>query len=139
MKEKHIIAYLKTAQVFADCSTAQRLHVGAICVKDDKIISIGYNGTPSGWSNLCEDESGRTLPHVIHAEANCIMKLAKTSGQADGSIMFCTHSPCVECAKLIAGSGISKVYYIEAYRSLDGINLLKQMNVDVEQKDLDKL
>ena len=135
MKEKHVIAYSKTALNFAECSTARRLKVGAICVKDDKIISIGYNGTPSGWSNECEEKVNGTLKtksFVIHAEANCIAKLAKSGGGANESIMFCTHSPCIECAKLIATSGIQKVYYITPYRSEDGINFLKECGVSVE-------
>jgi dCMP deaminase len=141
MKEKHVIAYSKTALNFAECSTAQRLKVGAICVKDDKIISIGYNGTPSGWDNECEEKVGgpdtgsgtlKTKNCVIHAEANCIAKLAKSGGGSEGSIMFCTHSPCIECAKLIATSGIKKVYYITPYRNEDGINFLKDCGVDIE-------
>ncbi len=131
MKEKHIRAYLKTAQIFAECSTAKRLHVGAICVKDHRIISIGYNGTPSGFDNTCEDAQGNTKPEVIHAEANCLLKLAKTSGEASGSTLFCTHSPCIECAKLILISGISTVYYIEKYRNSAGIDFLEKANIKV--------
>ena len=131
MKDKHIKAYLKTALIFAECSTAKRLHVGAICVKNDKIISIGYNGTPSGWSNVCEDENGKTLPEVCHAESNCLMKLARTGGEALDSIMFCTHSPCMECSKLIFSAGIKTLFYIEEYRSLDGIAFLKQVGINV--------
>lgn len=134
MKDKHISAYLQTAQVFAKCSTAKRLQVGAICVKDDKIISIGYNGTPSGWDNECEDEEGKTIPEVIHAEANCITKLARSSGGGLGSVMFCTHSPCIECAKLIYASGIQAIYYIEDYRSSLGIDFLQRVGVHVEKK-----
>ena len=139
MKQKHIIAYLKTAQIFAECSTATRLHVGALCVKHDKIISIGYNGTPSGWSNVCEDEDGKTLPHVVHAEANCLIKLARTGGEsALDSTMFCTHSPCMECSKLIYGAGIKTLYYIHAYRALDGVNFLQSVGVNCIQQLIEK-
>ena len=131
MKTKHIKAYLKTAQIFAECSTAQRLHVGAICVKDDKIVSIGYNGTPPGWDNCCEDANGKTLPEVCHAESNCLMKLARHGGGANGSTMFCTHSPCIECAKLILVAGITTVYYIDEYRSLQGVEFLAKAGVTV--------
>lgn len=133
MKEKHIIAYCKTALNFAECSTATRLKVGAICVKDDKIISIGYNGSLSGWDNCCEDTDGKTKPTIIHAEANCIAKLAQTGGGAQNSTMFCTHSPCLECAKLIATSGIKQLYYITEYRNLDGITFLIKAGCKVIQ------
>jgi dCMP deaminase len=136
MKEKHIIAYCKTALNFAQCSTATRLKVGAICVKDDKIISIGYNGSLSGWDNCCENEEGKTKPTIIHAEANCIAKLAKVGGGAENSIMFCTHSPCLECAKLIATSGIKSLYYITAYRSTDGIDFLIKAGCNVIKIEL---
>lgn len=139
MKEKHIIAYCKTALNFAECSTANRLKVGAICVKDDKIISIGYNGSLSGWDNQCEDESGKTKPDIIHAEANCIAKLAHSGGGAKDSIMFCTHSPCLECAKLIATSGIKTLYYIYLYRSQDGLNFLQRAGINVIHTNLDSL
>ena len=139
MKQKHILAYLKTAQIFAECSTATRLHVGALCVKHDKIISIGYNGTPSGWSNVCEDEDGKTLPHVVHAEANCLIKLARTGGEsALDSTMFCTHSPCMECSKLIYGAGIKTLYYIHAYRALDGVAFLQSVGVNCIQQLIEK-
>jgi dCMP deaminase len=131
MKRKHIQAYLKTTLNFAECSTAKRLHVGAICVKDDKIISIGYNGTPQGWDNCCEDAEGKTLPEVCHAESNCLMKLARHNGGAGGAVMFCTHSPCIECAKLIYAAGITTVYYITQYRSLDGVEFLNKAGVQV--------
>ncbi len=131
MQPKHINAYLQTAHIFAKCSTANRLKVGAICVKDDKIISIGYNGTPSGWSNVCEDENGKTIQEVIHAEANCITKLARTHESGINSTMFCTHSPCIECSKLIYASGITAVYYIHDYRSNAGIEFLQKVGVQV--------
>lgn len=131
MKHKHITAYLQTAHIFSKCSTASRLQVGAICVKDDKIISIGYNGTPSGWSNVCEDPDGKTIQEVIHAEANCITKLARTGGGGTEATMFCTHSPCIECSKLIYASGITTLYYTHDYRSPLGIEFLQKVGVQV--------
>jgi len=141
MKQKFIDAYMDTAKRFAQLSTARRLKVGAIIVKDDRIISIGYNGTPPGWHNDCEYwvEDGdlgsgwKTRPEVIHAEANAIAKLAKSSESGDGSTMFLTHSPCMDCAKQIFTAGIKKVYFGNNYRSDDGINFLKKCNVDVEK------
>jgi dCMP deaminase len=133
MKEKYLYAYMKTAKVFADCSTASKLKVGCIAVKEDRIISIGLNGTPNGWNNICEDNTNKTLPEVLHAESNMLMKLAKTNGGAEHAIVFITHSPCMECAKLLYQSGISKVYYETPYRSDDGINFLKKAGIDIEQ------
>ncbi|MEY4334218.1 MAG: tRNA-specific adenosine deaminase [Bacteroidota bacterium] len=142
MKEKLIKAYMKTAQTFAECSTARRLHVGAIVVKDDRIISIGYNGMPSGWDNNCEDElkwpNGdikflETKPEVLHAESNAISKLARSSESGEGSTMFITHSPCLACSKLIYQSGIKKVYFGQAYRDSSGIEFLAKCKIDVEQ------
>ena len=129
MKEKHIKAFMETAKVFAECSTANRLHVGCISVKDNKIISIGYNGTPNGWDNVCEDENNKTLPEVLHAESNMLMKLARTTGGAEGSTVFITHSPCLECAKLIYQSGVKEVYYETEYRNKDGVNFLNKCGV----------
>lgn len=145
MKSKHITAYMKTAEVFAECSTAVRAKVGAIIVKDDRIISIGYNGMPSGWDNTCEnfvgyDNGGKerlnTKPEVLHAETNAIAKLAKSTESGDGATMFLTHSPCMDCAKLVFQSGISTVYYREHYRNNDGIEFLKKSGVQVEQLDV---
>jgi len=137
MKAKHVDAYLKTAATFARCSTAKKLKVGAVVVKDHRIISIGYNGTPPGWDNVCEVEttySGlQTKDEVIHAEANAITKLARSTESGEGAELFCTHSPCIHCAKLIAGSGISKVYYSKDYRSKDGIEFLKKCGVIVQK------
>ena len=140
MKEKMIRAYMTTAKIFAECSTARRLHVGAIVVKDDRIISIGYNGMPSGWDNNCEHEirwpNGEirfleTKEEVLHAERNALDKLARGNEGGLGATMFITHSPCLECAKSIYGAGISRVFYGEQYRSVDGIEFLKKCNVDV--------
>lgn len=145
MKEKMVRAYMQTAKVFAECSTARRLHVGAIVVKDDRIISIGYNGMPSGWDNNCEEEirwpNGEirfleTKPEVLHAESNAISKLARSSESGDGATMFITHSPCLDCAKLIYQSGITKVYYGQQYRNTDGINFLTKCRVSLEQIDV---
>jgi len=132
---------MKTAETFANLSTAEKLKVGAIVVKDNRIISIGYNGMPSGWSNVCEevwfDEEDKphkvTRPEVIHAEANAIAKLAKTTESGDGAEMYITHSPCVECAKQIYTAGVTKVYYKEKYRLETGIDFLKKCGVEVEQ------
>ena len=128
---------MKTAQTFADLSHAKRLHVGAIVVKDDRIISIGYNGMPAGWDNNCEDvlEDGslKTKPEVLHAESNAIAKLAKSNDSGAGADLFVTHAPCIECAKLIYQSGISRVVYGAQYRSHDGVEFLKASGVIVEQ------
>jgi dCMP deaminase len=132
---------MKVAETFAELSSARRLHVGAIIVKDDRIISIGYNGMPSGWNNDCEDEiiddkwtvTLKTKPEVLHAETNAIAKLAKSTESGDGASMFITHSPCLDCAKLIYQSGIKSVYYRNTYRSDDGIKFLEKCNVNVEK------
>ena len=131
---------MQTAQTFAELSSAQRLHVGAIVVKDDRIISIGYNGMPAGWSNVCEDvtEDGslKTKPEVLHAESNAIAKLAKSNESGLGADIFITHAPCIECAKLIYQSGISRVYYGTKYRDDSGITFLEQSGVVIEQLPL---
>ena len=131
MKRKHVQAYMDVAETFAQCSSAKRLKVGAIIVKDDRIISIGYNGTPSGWDNVCEDGMNKTKPEVLHAESNAITKLAKSTESGDGAIMFCTHAPCLNCAKLIAQSGISEIYFREYYRDRDGVEFLGRCNVQI--------
>ena len=137
MKEKFKRAYMQTAQTFAELSSAQRLKVGAIIVKDDRIISIGYNGMPAGWSNVCEDvtEDGtlKTKAEVLHAESNAIAKLAKSNESGDDATMFITHSPCLDCAKLIYQSGIKEVYYTNDYRSNDGIEFLKKSKIVVDK------
>jgi dCMP deaminase len=133
---------MKTAETFAECSTARRLHVGAIVVKDDRIISIGYNGMPSGWDNNCEFEdrdpqkketSLVTRPEVLHAETNCVAKLAKSTESGLGATMFVTHAPCLDCAKLIYQSGINTVYYRNSYRDKDGIIFLDKAGVKIEK------
>jgi dCMP deaminase len=133
---------MKTAETFAECSTARRLHVGAVIVKDDRIISIGYNGMPIGWDNNCEDElkwpNGEikfltTKPEVLHAETNAIAKLAKSTESGLGATMFVTHSPCLDCAKLVYQSGINTIYYRNSYRNEDGIQFLEKAGVKIEQ------
>ena len=133
MKDKFKHMYMDIAFRISECSTANRLKVGAICVKNDRIISIGYNGTPKGWDNNCEDDSGTTLPEVIHAEMNMITKLAKSDGGGENSDVFITHSPCLNCSLLLYQSGIKKVYYREEYRKQDGIEFLKKCGIEVEQ------
>jgi len=128
LKPKFIDAYMDTAKRFAQLSHAKRLQVGAIVVKDDRIISIGYNGMPTGWDNCCE-EDGKTKPEVLHAEANALTKLAKSTESGDGAMLFCTHSPCIDCAKLIAQSGITHVYYDDNYRSEEGLKFLVKSGV----------
>jgi dCMP deaminase len=141
MKEKFVNVYMDVAERFAQLSSARRLHVGAIVVKDDRIISIGYNGMPSGWDNNCEDvvqHSDDTVtlkskPEVLHAETNAIAKLAKSTESGDGAVLFVTHSPCLDCAKLIFQSGIRSVFYRNSYRSTDGVQFLEKSGVTVEQ------
>jgi dCMP deaminase len=141
MKDKFKSAFMETAQTFAELSHARRLKVGAIVVKEDRIISIGYNGMPSGWDNNCEDEflhedgstTLRTKPEVLHAETNAIAKLAKSNDSGNGATMFITHSPCIECAKLIYQSGINHVVYMQKYRDDAGVEFLKRSGVTVEQ------
>ena len=145
MKQKFIQAYMDVAERFAQLSSAKRLNVGAIVVKDDRIISIGYNGMPSGWDNCCEEEvlfdygnrTGdakyelKTKPEVLHAESNAIAKLARSSESGEGATIFITHAPCMECAKLIYQTGISSVYYRDDYRSSTGIEFLRTSGIEV--------
>ena len=141
MKDKFKRAYMQTAQTFAELSHARRLKVGAIVVKEDRIISIGYNGMPAGWDNNCEEETRyedggvilKTRPEVLHAETNAIAKLAKSNDSGNKATMFVTHSPCIECAKLIYQSGIDHVVYMQNYRDDAGIKFLERSGVVVEQ------
>ena len=144
MKEKYIGTYMKVARLFAEHSSAKRKKVGAVIVKDDRIISIGYNGMPAGWNNDCEDlvvyrkeiepsvfnneltHEWKTKPEVLHAESNAIAKLAKSTESGEGATMFVTCAPCLDCAKLIYQSGITEVYYAEDYRSDEGVNFLNK-------------
>ena len=139
MKDKFILAYMDVAERFAKLSSAKRLQVGAIVVKDDRIISIGYNGMPAGWTNECENYiqlsddtiTTKTKPEVIHAEANAIAKLAKGNESGDGSSMFLTHAPCIDCAKQVYTAGIKKVYYRNSYRDTQGVDFLEKCGVEV--------
>ena len=140
MKTKFLEAYMKVAESFSGLSSAKRLQVGAIVVKEDRIISIGYNGMPSGWDNNCEDYYGLdfkgnptlvTKPEVLHAETNAIAKLAKSSESGNNASIFVTHAPCLDCAKLIYQSGINSVYYRNAYRNEDGIQFLHKAGIRV--------
>ena len=142
MKLKLKTAYMKTAETFAELSHARRLHVGAIVVKDDRIISIGYNGMPAGWDNNCEDEikwpNGdikflKTKPEVLHAETNAIAKLARSTESGNSATLFVTHAPCLDCAKLVYQSGINSVFYRNDYRDEDGIQFLEKAGVRVEK------
>lgn len=122
--------YLRMATIWAENSYCQRRKVGAIIVKDQMIISDGYNGTPSGFENVCEDESGVTKAYVLHAEANAITKVARSNNSSDGATLYVTASPCVECAKLIIQAGIKRVVFNELYRITDGIDLLNRAGVE---------
>jgi len=165
MKPKMVDAHMKVAETYAQLSTATRLKVGAIIVKDDRIVSIGYNGMPAGWDNNCEDKDWmtdaggwlspeeieeqwpyveyneeaekeyryrlKTKPEVLHAETNAIAKLARSNESGEGAVMFITHAPCLDCAKLIYQSGINKVYYKNKYRLNNGIDFLTKSNIEV--------
>jgi len=161
MKKKFIDAHMKTAEVYAELSSAKRLHVGCVVVKDNTIIGIGYNGMPAGWDNNCEDteyilkdecyytefqmkEHGytetvhgwtrnKTKREVLHAETNALAKIARSTNSSEGATLFVSHAPCLDCAKLIHQSGINSVYYRNSYRNDDGINFLKKCNVAVQQ------
>ena len=123
--------YIRMANIWAENSYCQRRQVGALIVKDKMIISDGYNGTPSGFENICEDETNQTKPYVLHAEANAITKIARSNNSSEGATMYVTASPCIECAKLIIQAGIKRVIYSEKYRLEDGIELLKRANIEV--------
>ena len=125
MKNKYIRAHLKVARIYGELSTADRLIVGCIFVLDDRIISIGYNGMPSGGSNVCEKD-GESKPEVLHAEANAITKLAKSTESGQDSYMFCSYAPCLDCAKLILQSGIKEFHYEHRYKNNDGLDLLEK-------------
>lgn len=130
---KFDLSYLRMAGIWAKNSYSKRLQVGALLVKDRMIISDGYNGTPSGFENVCEDDNGATKPYVLHAEANAITKVAKSNNSSEGATLYITASPCVECAKLIIQSGVKRVVYRDAYRIDDGIKLLQRANIQVDR------
>lgn len=158
MKPKHVDAHMKAAEVYAELSTAKRLQVGCVVVKNNTIIGIGYNGMPSGWTNDCEDiiwtydvdgirdphewnyceekkkwYRSKTKPEVLHAETNAIAKVARSTNSCEDASLFVTHAPCLDCAKLIYQSGINSVYYRNSYRTEDGINFLKKAGLYVEK------
>lgn len=130
--------YLRMAAIWAENSYCRRRQVGAIIVKDKMIISDGFNGTPSGFENVCEDENGLTKPYVLHAEANAITKVARSGNSSDGATLYVTSSPCIECAKLIIQAGIKRVIYHECYRITDGLDLLRRAGVECGQVDMNK-
>ena len=159
MKEKFIDAHMKAAEVYAQLSSAKRLQVGCVVVKDNTIIGIGYNGMPSGWTNDCEykdypdkwvkndyvdfdyplqEPDGtyyrlKTRPETLHAETNAIAKIARSTNSSDGAALFVTHAPCLDCAKIIHQAGINSVYYRNTYRSTDGIDFLEKCNINVKK------
>lgn len=159
MKQKYIDAHMKAAEVYSSLSTAKRLQVGCVAVKNDTIIGIGYNGMPSGWTNECEEEITtyderdtyyernewryddnskkysrlKTKPEVLHAEMNCISKIARSTNSSEGASLFVTHAPCLDCAKFIYQAGINSVYYRNTYRSEDGINFLNKCGINVKK------
>lgn len=147
VKDKHKRAHMKAAFAYAECSTAVRLQVGCVIVKDNRVISIGYNGMPSGWTNECETQfmTGNgtadhielvTKPEVLHAESNAIAKLARCSESGEDASAFITHQPCMECAKLLYQSGIREVYYVHPYRLDAGLKFLKECKIPVEQMNV---
>ena len=123
--------YLRMALIWAENSYCARRQVGALIVKDKLIISDGFNGTPSGFENICEDEDGNTIPYVLHAEANAITKIARSGNNSDGATLYVTDEPCIECSKLIIQAGIRRVVYAREYRLHEGLALLKRANVEV--------
>lgn len=122
--------YIRMARIWAENSYCKRRQVGALLVKDKMIISDGYNGTPSGFENVCEDDTNKTFPYVLHAEANAITKVARSNNSSDGATLYVTASPCIECAKLIIQSGIKRVVYSELYHTPDGLDLLKKAGIE---------
>ena len=127
--------YLRMAAIWAENSYCKRRQIGALLVKDKMIISDGFNGTPAGFENVCEDETNRTKPYVLHAEANAITKVAASSNSSRGATIYVTSSPCIECAKLIIQAGIQRVVYKDEYRLTDGIDLLRRAGIEVEKID----
>ena len=150
MKQKFIDAHMKAAEVYSQLSSAKRLQVGCVVVKDNTIIGIGYNGMPAGWTNDCEEvvdvdpsdprydfnnftKELKTKPEVMHAETNSLAKIARSTNSSEGAALFVTHAPCLECAKLIYQAGINSVYYRNTYRSTDGIDFLEKCNINVKK------
>ena len=150
MKQKFIDAHMKAAEVYSQLSSAQRLQVGCVVVKDNTIIGIGYNGMPAGWTNDCEEvvdvdpsdprydfnnftKELKTKPEVMHAETNSLAKIARSTNSSEGAALFVTHAPCLDCAKIIHQAGINSVYYRNTYRSTDGIEFLEKCNINVKK------
>jgi len=145
MKQKFVDAHMAAAEVYSQLSSAKRLQVGCVVVKNNTIIGIGYNGMPSGWDNNCEDEiydetdyypilkELKTKPEALHAETNALAKIARSTNSSEGAVLFVTHAPCLDCAKLIYQSGISGVFYRNSYRDEDGINFLEKCNLEVKK------
>lgn len=131
------LRYLRMARIWAENSYCERRKVGALIVKDKMIISDGYNGTPAGFENVCEDENHLTKPYVLHAEANAITKIARSGNNSEGATLYVTDAPCIECSKLIIQSGIKKVFYSRQYRLTDGIDLLQRAGIEVHYLPLD--
>lgn len=131
------LRYLRMARIWAENSYCERRKVGALIVKDKMIISDGYNGTPAGFENVCEDENHLTKPYVLHAEANAITKIARSGNNSEGATLYVTDAPCIECSKLIIQSGIKKVFYARQYRLTDGIDLLQRAGIEVHYLPLD--
>lgn len=131
--------YMRMAFIWSENSYCKRRKVGALLVKDKMIISDGYNGTPSGFENVCEDENNITRPYVLHAEANAITKVARSNNSSEGATLYVTSSPCIECAKLIIQAGIRRVVYSENYRLSDGIDLLKRADIELVSVEIDKI
>ena len=127
--------YIKMAEIWAGNSYCKRRQVGALLVKDRMIISDGYNGTPSGFENICEDENGVTKPYVLHAEANAITKVAKSGNSSQDATLYVTAAPCIECSKLIIQAGIKRVVYKDEYRLTDGVDMLRRAGIEVEKVD----
>lgn len=136
-KHKLDLRYLRMARIWAENSYCERRKVGALIVKDKMIISDGYNGTPAGFENVCEDENHLTKPYVLHAEANAITKIARSGNNSEGATLYVTDAPCIECSKLIIQSGIKKVFYARQYRLTDGIDLLQRAGIEVHYLPLD--
>lgn len=139
-RKQHLldIRYMRMARIWAENSYCKRRQVGALIVKEKMIISDGYNGTPSGFENVCEDENNVTKPYVLHAEANAITKIARSGNNSDGATLYVTTSPCIECAKLIIQAGIKRVVYGEKYRIEDGIRLLERAGIELKYLQLDQ-
>ena len=130
--------YIRMASIWAENSYCTRRQVGALIVKDKMIISDGYNGTPSGFENICEDEAGKTKSYVLHAEANAITKVAKSANNCDGSTLYITAAPCIECSKLIIQAGIKRVVYLDDYRSEEGLELLRRVGIECVKRAIEE-